>query len=145
MGLCMYVSILWWDLTLKIRRLHVPWHMAVLFTNCLPTTILKPNPTIVYLHTYAGPLNSIYVTYYTPGCFGTMDFLKKDTCGYLSSWGTCLWSKSFSLLNSFQGPNHKSLYLTNYRINHRKPIDNIAFCCLGNSITAVIGYITATT
>ena len=32
--------------------------------------ILKPNPTIVYLHTYVGPMNPIYVTYYTHGCFG---------------------------------------------------------------------------
>jgi len=30
--------------------------------------------------TYIGPLNTIYVTYYTHGYFGIMDFLKKDTC-----------------------------------------------------------------
>jgi len=41
--------------------------------------ILKSNPTTVYLHTCVGPLNPInfYVTYYTHGCFGIMDFLKR--------------------------------------------------------------------
>jgi len=49
--------------------------------------------------------------------------------------------KSLSLLNPFQGQSHsirKPPYLTDYRINHPKPIDNIVFYCLGNLIMQLL-------
>jgi len=137
---CSLLIFLDYECTTRLQRILLQFKVCFTFK---PSKHSKLRPSS---NTYVGPLSLIYVMYYTDGCFGIMDFLKKDTCGHLSSWGTCSWQLNYLygsllLLNSFWGPSHslcKSLYLTNYRINYHKPIDNIVFCCLGDSIILLL-------